>query len=178
MSTATVESCRKGTRMSLYYNTGTLAAPVWVQHVGVIEDLDMNEDEELNELSGRRSSRQVKEYDEGEVELSITGTQLTDPEYEGWQFLNSMRTGGISREVLCLTGDIGVAGSYGWRGDFRNAVRTTRGPATGSMVNPFDLKPASKCHADWSEPRVVKIVFDDPDFNVDDFDPTTYEASA
>lgn len=176
-STATPESCQKGSELLLYYNTGTEASPTWVEHVGAIEDLTLNETEDLTELTGRRTGRDVKEYNEGEIELSITGTQLVDPGYEGWQFLNSMRRGGISREVMCLTGPVTTIGSYGWRGDFRNSDRTINGPASGSMTSPFNLQPAAQCHDAWSECRVVKVV-DNTGAELQDFDPTTYEASA
>ena len=177
-STATPETCQKGSELVLYYNTGTEDTPTWVEHVGVINDLSLNETEELQELTGRRIGRLVKEYNEGEMELSISGEQLVDPEYEGWQFLNSMRTGGISREVMCLTGPVTVVGSYGWRGDFRSSDRTINGPASGSMTSPVNLQPAAQCHADWSECRVVKIIDVSTVATLQDFDPTTYEASA
>lgn len=166
-----LESCNKGSEVTLYYNVGDADTPVWIEHIGMIEDLDVNETEELNELTGRRTSRLVKEYNQGEIELSITGTQITSPEYEGWKFLNSMRTGGVSREVCVLTGKIGKVGSYGWRGDFWNSDRTTRGPATGNMTSAVNLQPAAPCHADHSPVRVVKIASAGV---TGDFDPTDF----
>jgi len=177
MSTATPESCKKGSEMVLYYNTGTEETPTWVEHIGVTGDLTLSETEESQELTGRRIGRDVKEYNEGEIELAITGEQLCDPGYAGWQFLNSMRRGGISREVMCLTGPVGTIGSYGWRGDFRNFDRTFNGPQSGNMTNQFNLQPAAQCHDAWSECRVVKVV-DDTGATLQDFDPTSYEASA
>jgi hypothetical protein len=174
MSTALPESCAKGSKVTLYYNVGTSTTPVWVEHVGMVEDLNMPETEELSELSGRRTNRLVKEYNEGEIEISITGTQLTSPDYEGWQFLNSMRAGGISRDVMCLSNKIGVLGAYGWRGDFRNGDRSLNGPASGSQTNTVDLKPAAPCHPDWVPVRVVKVAVAD---TAADFDPTVFEAA-
>lgn len=182
MATDTIQTCKKGSELILYYNTGSADTPTWVVHLGVIEDLTMNETEELQELTGRRVSREVKEYNEGEIELSISGTQITDPDYEGWQYLNAARAGGISREFMCLTGPVTTIGSYGWRGDFRNSERTFNGPATGSMTNPFNLQPAAECHSGWSEPRVVKVIDDTGASLVDStnagFDPTVPEAVA
>lgn len=177
MSTAAPNSCQKGSELVLYYNTGTEATPVWVEHVGVINDLNLQEVEDENELTGRRITRTVKEFNEGDIDLAISGEQVVDPEYEGWQFLNSMRTGGISREVMVLTGPVTTIGSYGWRGDFRSFDRSINGPASGSMTSPLNLKPAAQCHADWSECRVVKVV-DNTGPELQDFDPTTYQASA
>lgn len=176
MSTATPETCKKGTELLLYYNTGSEATPTWVEHVGMTGDLNLSETEEAQELTGRRISRTVKEYNEGEIELSISGEQIPDAEYEGWQFLNSMRRGGISREVMILTGPVTVAGSYGWRGDMRNFDRSISGPSSGNMMSTVSLQPAAQCHDAWSECRVVKVTGETP--ALDDFDPTTYEASA
>ena len=175
MSTAVTESCKRGIDLTLYYNTGTNAAQVWVEHVGIIEDLSMPETEDENELTGRRVTRQVKEYTDGDIDISITGTQVCDPEYEGWQFLNSMRNGGPSRDVMCLTGKIGEVGSYGWRGDFRNFDRSFNGPATGNLTNAFNLKPAVPCRADHVGVRVVKVAVADA---IADFDPTDYEVAS
>ena len=176
MSTAAPNECAKGSELVLYYNTGTEATPVWVEHVGMINDMTLNETEEPTELTGRRVSRTVKEYNEGEIELSITGEQVTDTEYEGWQFLNSMRRGGQSREVMCLTGPVTSGNSYGWRGDFRNFDRTFNGPSSGTMTNPVNLQPAAQCRDGWSECRVVKT--NSGGTALADFDPTTYTASA
>jgi len=176
MSTAAPNSCQKGSELVLYYNTGTEATPVWVEHVGMINDLNWSEVEEATELTGRRTTRAVKEYNEGEIELSITGEQVTDTEYEGWQFLNSMRRGGSSREVMILTGPVTSGNSYGWRGDFRNFDRSTNGPASGSMTNPVNLQPAAQCSDTWSECRVVKT--NSGGTALANFDATTYSASA
>lgn len=156
MSTV-IESCKKGSDMTLYYNTGTGASPTWVEHLGMVEDLDVNESDELSELSGRRASRKVKEYNQGDTELSISGSQIHDPGYEGWQILNAARNDGVSKDLLVLSGSLATAGSYGWRGDFWNSDRSLKGPSSGDMVNAVNLQPAAPCHADHQEVRVVKV---------------------
>ena len=175
MSTGTPQQCKKGTKLKLYYNTGTDAAQVWVLHEGMVEDLTLGETEEENEVNDRREDREVKEYSEGEVEVSITGTQLTDPEYEGWQFLNSMRSGGSPGDVMCLTDTMDIVGAYGWRGHMRNFDRTFNGPRQGNQTNAVSLKPAAQCTADHVGVRPVKIATAD---TVTDFDPTVWEASS
>lgn len=170
MSTSvTIQQCKKGSEQTLYYNTGTESVPVWVEHEGMVEDLDIGETDDLGELSSRRASRLVKEYAEGETELAITGTQTSDPDYEGWQYLNAARPGGTPRDLAILGGKIGDVNSYGWRGDFWNSDRTQRGPQSGPLVNAVNLQPAAPCRAEAVEVRVVKIVIAD---TIADFDPT------
>lgn len=175
MSTAAPTTCNKGVDLTLYYNTGDAETPVWVEHKGMIEDLTLNETEDENEMTARRTSRVVKEFNEGDIDVSITGTQITDPGYEGWQFLNSMRRGGQSRDVMILTGKIASVGSYGWRGDFRNFDRTVNGPAVGNMTSAVNLKPAAQCRTGHVEVRVVKIAVAGTAAN---FDPTSYVSSS
>lgn len=169
MANQFISGCPKGSQVTLYYNTGIPAAPVWIEHVGMVEDLDMNETEELTELSGRREDRIVKEYNEGEIELAITGTQICDVDYEGWQALNSSRTGGIPGDFACLTNKISVIGAYGWRGDFWNGDRTFRGPSSGDLVNAVNLQPAAPCNVASETVRVVRV---STPGDADDFDPT------
>lgn len=158
MANAFISDCPKGSQVTLYYNTGVIASvPVWVEHIGMVEDLDMNETEELTELSGRRETRVVKEYNEGEIELAITGTQICDTEYEGWQYLNASRTGGIPQVFCCLTNKISVIGAYGWRGQFWNGDRTFRGPSSGDLVNAVNLQPAAPCSDPAETVHVVRI---------------------
>lgn len=153
----TIQACRKGSDVTLYYNTGTDDTPVWVEHIGMVEDLDMNETDDLNELNGRRAARIVKEYGSGETELSITGTQIHDANYEGWLYLNSARPGGTSKDIMVLSGKLNEGGAYGWRGDFWNSDRTNRGPASGDLVSAVNLQPAAPCKEDHVSVRVVKV---------------------
>lgn len=178
MSNSTVQSCNKGSEMQLYYNTGTEGTPVWVEHVGIVEDITINETDDLQEQNSRRSTRVVKEYNEGETELSITGTQTNDPEYEGWQFLNSARPGGTPKDCMILSGKIDELGAYGWRGSFWNSDRTTNGPAVGNMTNALNLQPSSPCSGDHVEVRVVKITGTVGSEVVTDHDATVWEAAA
>ncbi len=155
--TTTITACKKGSDATLYYSTGTGASPVWVEHIGMVEDLDMNETDDLNELNGRRTTRVVKEYGTGETELSVTGTQIFDSNYEGWAYLNSARPGGESKDVMVLTGKLDEGGAYGWRGDFWNSDRTNRGPSSGDLVSAVNLQPAAPCKVDHVPVRVVKV---------------------
>jgi len=134
------ESCDvRGRDMVLYYNTGTCESPVWVLHKGIIGDLTLGETEDDEELSSRNPYRLTKEYLDGEIDLSITGTQSTDSAYAGFQAL--MTRGLVS--VMVLTGPVDVAGGTGWEGEWRNKDRTINGPTTGSMLTNFNLKPAA-----------------------------------
>ena len=169
--TETPQDCdKRGNELTLYYNVGDDATQVWVEHLGMIDDLTMSEVEDENEQTTRRSTRSVKEYNQGDIDLNITGTQLTDTNYEGWAFLNSLRRGGNPGDIMVLTGLITEVGSYGWRGMFRNFDRTISGPATGNMTSAVNLKPAACADVPV---RVVKIAVSD---TVADFDPTVFES--
>ena len=165
-----IGQCPKGTDQTLYYNTGVIGSvPTWVEHLGIVEDLDMNETEEITELTGRRDSRQTKEYNQGQVELSISGSQICDPDYEGWQYLNASRTGGTPQVFCCLTQKISVVGAYGWCGQFWNSDRTFRGPVSGNLLNAINLQPAAPCGEQVDPVKVVKVLSPGDPGN---FDPT------
>lgn len=130
---------RRGRDLVLYYNTGTCETPVWVLHAGVIGDLTLGETEDDEELASRNPDRLTKEYLDGEIDLSVTGTHSTDEDYEGYQAL--MTRGLVG--AMVLTGPADVDGSSGWEGEWRNKDRTINGPTTGSMLTNFNLKPAA-----------------------------------
>ena len=167
-------ACTKGGDVTLYYNvSGNPDAPVWIEHLGMVEDLDINEVEELQEFSNRDTNRQVKQYNEGEIELSVTGTQIHDPNYEGWQALNSARRGGAPIDCVVLGGKIDTLCVYGWWGGWWNSDRTMRGPAVGNCVNAVNLQPASSCNNEITylvQPCKVATTAG----TVDEFDPTTW----
>jgi hypothetical protein len=153
-----VNACLKGSSLTVYYNVGTPTTAVWVEHLGMIEDLDVSEVEELQEFSSRSSQRMFKEYNYGEVELAVTGTQMYDPSYEGWQYMNAARAGGNPGDFLILGGYLNLVCSYGWRGAFWNSDRSLRGPAQGNMVNAVNLQPASGCNrGDTPGVHVVRV---------------------
>jgi hypothetical protein len=144
MATATPQNCDlRGLEACLYYNTGNDNTQVWVEHVGITGDLTCTETEDENELTTRNRSRSVKEYTEGDTDINITGTQVMDPEYQGWQVLYSMRTHGEAYDVMFLTQPISEVGAVGWRGKMRNYDRTFNAPGTGSQTQNFSLKPAA-----------------------------------
>lgn len=168
-TTATPLNCnRRGQELSCYYNVGDDTTQVWAEHLGIIGDANLAEGEELNEQSSRRSTRDVREYNEGEIDISYSGTQMTDTDYEGYQLFRGMRRGGNPQDVMVLTGAIGEVGSEGWRGMMRNSDRGVNGPETGGMTTNFNLQP-SACTD--TPVRFVRINTADV---VSDFDPTTF----
>lgn len=167
--TATPQDCdKRGNELTLYYNVGDDDTQVWVEHFGMVEDLTLNETEDENEQTARRSTRIVKEYNQGDIDVSIVGTQITDPNYEGFAILNSARRNGSPIDIMCLTGLINEVGSYGWRGMARNFDRTISGPSSGNMTTAVSLKPAACADVQF---RVVMIAVAD---TVADFDPTDF----
>lgn len=171
MSTPTPTNCDvRGMEMTLYYNTGDDETPVWVEHLGITGDLTMNEVEDDEELTSRNRDRNVKEYITGETDLNIVGTQIMDPDYQGWQYLYSARTHGSPIDVMVLTSPMDTIGSVGWRGMMLNKDRTFNGPQTGAQTQNFSLRPAA-CSA--VPVRPVKVT--DVDV-VGDYDPTIVEA--
>lgn len=169
-TTATPTMCdRRGKDMTLYLNNGTTETPVWIQHLGLTGDITVTETEDEEQIDIRSNTRYVKEYIEGDIELTIAGTQMVDEDYEGYLFLYSMRVGGDSKDVMVLTNTIDVDGAVGWRGKMRNKDRSITGASTGGMSANYSLRPAA-C-TDLSV-RPVKIDTGAPA----DWDPTEYDA--
>lgn len=165
----TPQDCENaGKDVSLYYNVGTCAVAIWVEHLGIVGDLNLGETDDENELSRRRSSSDIKEYLPGMTDVSVSGQQITDGNYEGNAFLNSMRKGGSPRDVLVLTDDISTVNAYGYRGKWYNFDRSISGPAQGEQEQTFSLKPAActDCAV-----RPVKVTVAD---TIGDYDPTTF----
>lgn len=173
MTTATPTACdKRGDELSLYYNTGDSATPVWVLHVGLVGDLTFNETDDEQELSIRNPAQLIKEYLAGRTDLSISGTQVLDDEYEGCLFLTSMRAGGEPRDVLVLTGTIDTVGVVGFRGKWYNVDRTATGPETGPPNRNFNLRPAACTD---TPVRAVRVAVAD---TIADYDPTQWSAAA
>lgn len=158
----------KGKDMILYYNVNTCEAPVFVEHEGVIGDLNLGMTDDEEELTRRSSTSNMKEYLPGKTDISVTGTQITDGNYEGNAALNSAIADGDPIDVLVLTNDIDTVYSYGVRGKMYNFDRSINGPATGEMEQSFNLKPAA-C-ADCPV-RYVKVA---EAGTAADWDPTDY----
>lgn len=158
MATATgaPQNCDlRGLEACLYYNNGTAASPVWVEHLGIVGDLTCTETEDENELTTRNRNRRTKEYTEGDIDMMIGGTQIVDSLYHGWQFLYSMRRNGTSKDVMFLTEPINVVGAVGWRGKMRNFDRTFNAPSSGSQTQNFSLKPAACTDVSVREVRIA-----------------------
>lgn len=146
MSNLAIECCPPGKNMTLYFDKGTHLDPIWTEHVGMIEDLNMSETEDVQEMSSRRRGRFVKEYNDGDIEVAIAGTQICDPDYEGWQALYAARNGGLPVHALCLTGLLDEQTcSTGWGGDWWNSDRSFNGPQTGNLTSVVNLQPAAPC---------------------------------
>lgn len=161
---------KKGSECSLYLNVGTCATPVWIFHKGVVGDLTLSETENESELSSRDPDILVRQYTEDKIDLEISGEQIVDSDYEGFAFLNSMRSGGQARDVMFLTGYISEVGNVGWRGYMRNFDRTISGPETGAPRQTFRLKPAA-CTTEECKVRPVKVSVADA---IADYDPTVF----
>lgn len=173
MTTTDLTTCDKqGSDLSLYYNTGTCETPVFVYHKGIIGDLTINETDDENELTVRNPSVTHKEYTGGKTDLSISGEQAFDTQYEGYSFLESMRSSGSPGDVLVLSGLISVVGSQGWRGKWINFERTKNGPITGAATVTFNLKPAA-CQDCPVRPVQVSVANAIVDFDPGVFVPAT-----
>ena len=61
---------RKGSELSLYYNSGNdCGNEVWVYHKGITGDLSINETEDEEELSVRDPAQIVKQYVEAKIDV-------------------------------------------------------------------------------------------------------------
>lgn len=171
MTTSDLTLCdKRGSDFSLYYNKGTCETPVWVFHKGITGDLSINETEDEQELSTRDPSQLVKQYVASKIDVEIAGEQVVDPLYEGCAFLNSMRSGATSKEILALTARITDVGAEGWRGVFRNYDRSRTGPEEGAATQTFRLKPAA-CQEE--ECRVRPVIVEVAD-EIEDYDPGVF----
>lgn len=142
--TATPSDCQNaGKDMVLYYNVGDCADPIWVEHLGVVGDLNLGITDDEEELTRRRQDSNIKEYLPGQTDISVTGQQITDGNYEGNAILNSMIKDGEPQDILVLTSSIDTVNSYGVRGKFYNFDRSLSGPNQGEQEQSFNLKPAA-----------------------------------
>ena len=173
-STNLTQCDKQGSEISLYYNTGTCATPVWVFHKGVVGDLNLSETENENELSNRDPAQIVRQYTEDKIDLEISGEQVVDQDYEGCAFINSMRSKGVPGDVCWLSGYMSETGNFGWRGKFRNFDRSISGPESGAPRQTFRLKPAA-CVLEECKVRPVKVSVADAvaDYSPETFTPTS-----
>lgn len=165
---------RKGSEVSLYLNTGTCETPVWIYHKGVVGDLNLSETENENEQSSRDPNQIVRQYTEDKIDVEISGEQVVDLFYEGCAFINSMRSGGVSRDVCILSGYMSEVGNFGWRGKFRNFDRSVSGPESGPSRQTFRLKPAA-CVTTACKVRPVEVAAANA---VADYDPSVFTPTA
>ena len=148
ISTTPVDCVNPGKDMTLYYNTGSCAVPVWVEHLGVVGDLQLEDTDDEEEVSRRRSAYNIKEFSPGMQTVSISGQQITDFNYQGNRYINASKKGGSPQDFLILTSPLTVVNAYGYRGKFYNFVRSVSGPMQGEQEQTFNLKPAAcaDCH--------------------------------
>lgn len=171
MATATPVNCDlRGLDATLYFNLGDEDTPIWTEHLGITGDMTCSETEDDNELTTRNRNRAVKEYSEGDTDINITGTQVMDSLYIGWQVLYSMRTHGEPYDIMYLSEPLSEVGAVGWRGMMRNKDRTGNAPATGPQTQNFSLRPAACTEVPV---RPVRVSVAD---TAADYDPTEVEA--
>lgn len=143
---------QKGSEMSLYYDTAddpsivggsACTTPAWVYNKAVSGDMTIADTEDESELSSRDPAMEYKQYSESKPDLEISGELLIDPDYDGFRYINAMRSGSYGRNILVLTSYLTNINSIGFKGKFRNFDRTLSGPETGAGKQNFKLKPAA-----------------------------------
>lgn len=152
MLTDLTQCDKKGTEVSIYYDTAddpavaggsACATPTWVFNKAVTGDVTITETEDEEELSSRDPALRYKQYTESKADLEVGGELMVDPLYEGFIFINAMRSGSYARNMLVLTGYLTELNNIGFRGKWRNFDRTISGPETGAQKQTFKLKPAA-----------------------------------
>lgn len=158
MATTEITQCQNdGDEMRLYYNlSGDCNAPTWVEHVGIIGDLNLADTDDENEVT-RRGGNSLKKYNPGKTDLAITGTQIVQGNYQGFQVVNSAKKGGSPRHLMLLTNPISNANAIGYAGMWYNFDRSISGPAEGEQEASFNLKPAA-CVETECEVKSVKVL--------------------
>jgi hypothetical protein len=171
LSTAIANCQNPGINALIYYNVASTDAcdtPIFVEHEGIVGDLNIGMVDDEEELTRRSSTTFFKEYSPGKTEANVTGQQVPDGNYEGNVVLNGAIRGGDPVDLLILNDDIDTQYAYGLRGKFYNFDRSLSAPATGEQEQTFSLKPAacSDCPV-----RYVKVAVAG---TAADWDPTTY----
>lgn len=142
--TATPQACdQRGDEGRLYYNTATPDTPTWVEHIGLVGDLNVSDIEDESELTQRAPDEEMKTYVGDKSDLAISGQQVSDPNYEGYVYMNLSRGNGDPVDWCYLTDEMSVVGSIGWRGMMRNKDRSINNPASGAQTQNFNLRPAA-----------------------------------
>lgn len=158
MVTTEITECQnEGEDMSLYYNlSGDCDTPVWVQHVGIIGDLNLGDTDDENQVN-RRGGNALKKYKPGKTDVNPTGTQIVQANYQGYQVIVSAKKGGSPRHMMILTNTIDTVNAVGYSGLWYNFDRSISGPAEGEQEASFSLKPAA-CVSDACEVKAVKVL--------------------
>lgn len=152
MATDLTQCDKKGTEMSIYYDTAddpttaggsSCTTPTWVFNKAVTGDVTITETEDEEELSGRDPALIYKQYTESKADLEVSGELVVDNLYEGYIYMNAMRSGSFARNLLVLDGYLSELNNVGFKGKWRNFERTKSGPETGAMKQNFKLKPAA-----------------------------------
>lgn len=159
MTTTEITECQNdGDEMRLYYSlSGDCEVPVWVEHVGIIGDLNLGDVDDKNEVRRRGSSSNIKKYNPGNSEIEITGTQIVQGNYQGFQVINSAKKGGSPRHFMILTAPISTVNAIGYAGQMYNSDRSISGPGEGEQEASFSLYPAA-CVAAACEVKAVKVL--------------------
>lgn len=174
---------QKGSEMSLYYDTADdptvaggsgCATPVWVFNKAVTGDMNINETEDEEEHSSRDPEMLYKQYSESKPDLEISGELMVDPAYDGFIYMNAMRSGSFARNILVLTSYLTNVGSMGFRGKFRNFDRSISGPESGPGRQQFKLKPAA-CVKSGCKITTVRVVTSG---TVSSYDPGVFNIAA
>ncbi len=158
MTTTEIVQCQyDGSNAKLYYNlSGNCAAPVWVEHIGIVGDLSLADTDDKQQVN-RRGGRAIKAYNPGDTEIAITGTQIPQANYQGFQVINAAKKGGKPRHFMFLTGSLSNVNAFGYSGHFFNFDRSVSAPGDGEMEASFDLQPAA-CVAAACEVKAIKVL--------------------
>ena len=72
ISTTITECTNDGSNMRLYYNiSGDCATPVYVEHVGIVGDLQITDTSDENQLMRRGSLGTIKTFNPGDEDVSV-----------------------------------------------------------------------------------------------------------
>lgn len=152
MTTDLVNCEANGNEMSLYYDTAddpsisggsSCTTPTWVFNKAVTGDMNIGDTESEEEKTSRDPTVKYKQYLESQPDLEVSGELIVDSQYDGFNYLNSMRAESYARNILAMTQRITTIGAFGFKGKMRNFDRSLSGPQSGSLSQTFKLKPAA-----------------------------------
>jgi hypothetical protein len=128
-----------GRDAKLYYNSGTVASPTWVE-IKEARDLSMPMTAESYDDSDRSTA--IKLFGAGGIEVSISGKLSYRNGNANCETIRDLFFSRCAAEFALMDGPIATSGSEGFRGGFKVFTNSHEFPLADGMTVDIELKPA------------------------------------